>query len=188
MKLNYPHAFAFVPLAVLGLAACGTSVPAATTRIVAVNEVLLRRTPVCFAPLAPAPTLIMRAQQALAQRVCQQAALDAHVPVIPYGSGRCLVATMVWDSRTTGEEDADCARTFYGATCHGALVHLKSMRLSLAPALGAEAVVETTAAIHSHHRGFSSQSMQALCSAAFEDYPKPLANAQFDVSVDDDDD
>jgi hypothetical protein len=93
---------------------------------------------------------------------------------------------MTWQSRNTGDLDADCDRTVYGASCQATEVRLKSMRLTLAPALAAAAIAETTASIHSGYSGFSKQSMQALCSAAFRDYPKPLTNSQFDVAVDDD--
>jgi hypothetical protein len=91
---------------------------------------------------------------------------------------------MSWESHATEDRDANC--DIYGVSCHSTGVFAKTMRLTLAPAAGAAAVAETTASIRSPYNGFALQSLQALCSAAFEDYPKPLANSQFDVSVDKD--
>ena len=172
-------------LGLLAVTACGPTMPAAATRIVAADAAVLKQTPVCFAPPPLAPDLTLRAQQQRMLQICEAAARSEHVPVIPYGTGQCLVATMTWASRETGDRVGDCTGWYAYATCTDHAVRLKSMKLTLSPLLGGQAVVETTAAIDSSYSGFSPHSLRALCSAAFKDYPQPLTNAQFDVPVGD---
>jgi hypothetical protein len=58
----------------------------------------------------------------------------------------------------------------------------KSLRISLAEP-GKSAIVESNASIASNSADFSEQSYFVLCSAAFHDYPMPLARTEFEVDT-----
>ena len=168
----------------LALNGCGSSIPAAATRVVAVDTTVLSTTPVCFVPPSPKLGLTERAQRADIVEICEGAARKRGVSVVPFGGGQCLAATVTWATRDSGDRDADCYGTWAGAECHSTTVHVKSLKLVLAQALGDNALAETTAVIRSSYREFSRESFLALCTAAFHDYPRPLSRVQFDVSVD----
>lgn len=165
------------------LAACGTSVPAAATRVLDANAVELARAPVCFTP-TEAESLIDRDRQAQVVEVCEAAAREQGVRVVTYAAGQCLPASLRWESGETGAHEAECSRTLGGAECSSTAVHRKSLRLVLTNPRTNRPLVETMASIDSSFAGFSRESLRALCRAAFHDYPNPLSSAQFDVSVD----
>jgi hypothetical protein len=161
--------------------ACGASTPAAATRVLGADALEFATTPVCFVPPSPELSLTDRAQQLQMMEICQGAARERGVLVVPFG-GQCLTASMAWGTRENGDLDADCEHSSGGVECHARAVHLKSVKLVLArPGVGP--ISETTASIRSNFTGFSRESFHALCVAAFHDYPGPLSNAQFDVPV-----
>jgi hypothetical protein len=180
MKVSWLGAGCSLLLVVTG---CGSSTPAAATRVLGADAVAFSATPVCFVPPSPELSLSDRAQQLQMLEICQGAAREQGVLVVPFGGGQCLAATTIWGARENGDVDADCQRTFAGVECHASAVHIKSMKLVLARPGGGGATSETTAAIRSRFAGFSRESFHALCAAAFHDYPGPLSNAQFDVPV-----
>ena len=115
-------------------------------------------------------------------RLCESAALEQGVRIVPFSSGGCVVAAMTWSSRDAGRREATCDRTLSGATCESDVVHWKSVKVTLLDAAN-QPLAETQASINSTNAGFTDESYFALCSAAFHDYPKPLTNAEFDVDT-----
>jgi hypothetical protein len=145
---------------------------------------MLLTTPICFVPPNPALGLTERAEQASIQGICETAARKQGVPVVALGNSPCLTVTTIWAARATGDREGDCVPTWTGAECESAAVHLKSLKLVVAQPATGKVLAETTAAVRSSHSQFSQESFHALCTAAFHDFPRPLANAQFDVPMD----
>jgi len=162
---------------------CGASTNAAATRVLDADSALLSTTPVCFVPPNPAFSLTERAQQANIQEICEAAARKQGVSVVPF-NGKCLSVTTLWTVRDTGDREGECSKTWVGAECQSSAVQAKSLKLTLAEPANGRPLAETTATIRSTHAQFSRESFQALCSAAFHDFPQPLSNAQFQVPID----
>jgi hypothetical protein len=162
---------------VLVTSGCGTKTPAAATRVLAPDSAALSRTPVCFVPPSPNLGLTERAQQGRILEICEAAARSQGIRVVAMGRGECLVATMSWAVRDTGDRN-EC-----GGECYSTAVHVKSLKLGLAPSAG-KVLAETTASIRSDRAEFTRESFHALCTAAFENFPQPLSNEQFEVPVD----
>jgi hypothetical protein len=168
----------------LGVSGCGARTPAAATRVLDADSAVLSTAPVCFVPPDPRLGLTERAQQGQIVQICERAAQSQGVPIVAYGSGQCVVATMSWAVRDTGDRAGDCSRTWGGgAECYSTAVRIKSLRVSLAQSAG-KVLAETTASIRSDRAEFTRESFHALCAAAFHDFPNPFSNAQFNVRVD----
>jgi hypothetical protein len=170
-------------LVVLVANGCGTRTPAAATRVLDPDSAALARTPVCFVPPDPNLGLTQRAQQGRIVDICEAAARSQGIQVVAIGRGQCLSASMSWTIRDTGDRSGECSRTLVGAECYSTAVRVKSLKLVLAQPAG-KVLAETTASIRSDRAEFTRESFHALCTAAFEDFPQPMSNAQFDVPVD----
>ena len=168
---------------VLVTVGCGTRTPAAATRVLAPDSAALSRTPVCFVPPDPNLGLTERAQQGRILEICEAAARSQGIRVVAMGRGECLAATMSWAVRDTGDRNGECAGTLGGAECYSTAVRIKSLKLALAQSAG-KVLAETTASIRSDRAEFTRESFHALCTAAFENFPQPLSNEQFEVPVD----
>lgn len=166
------------------LAGCGSTTPAVATRVLDPQAPAFARTPVCFLPGRADADLIERDRQARIDRLCQSAAADEGVAVVPFGSQECLPVTLLWQVADTGRREGDCNRSLFGVECQSTAVHRKSLKVVLARPNSSQAVIETVAAIDSSFGGFSEKSFRALCSAAFHDYPNPLRSEHFSVSID----
>lgn len=165
------------------LAGCGSSTPAAATRVLDPQAAAYMQTPVCFLPGRPEADLIERERQTKILHICENAAADEGVAVVGYGSRECLPVSLLWQVSDTGRREGDCVRNWVGAECQSSAVHRKSVKVVLTRPNTNQAVIETIAAIDSHNGGFSDQSFRALCLAAFHDYPQPLQSKRFEVST-----
>jgi hypothetical protein len=168
---------------VLVASGCGTRMPAAATRVLAPDSAALSRTPVCFVPPDPRLGLTERAQQGEIVGICEAAARSQGIRVVTTGSGQCLAATMSWAVRDTGDRSGACAGTWGAAECYSSAVRIKLLKLTLAQSTG-RVLAETTASILSDRAEFTRENFHALCTAAFENFPQPLSNEQFEVPVD----
>jgi hypothetical protein len=162
---------------------CGTRTPAAATRVLDPDSAALARTPVCFVPPNRDLGLTERAQQGLIVEICEAAARSQGIQVVTMGRGQCLSASMIWRVRDTGDRSGACSPTMGGAECYSTAVRVKSLKLTVAQPAG-KVLAETTASIRSDRAEFTRESFHALCAAAFEDFPQPMSNAQFEVPVD----
>jgi hypothetical protein len=180
--MSYLRCLAFCSL-LLALHGCGNSVHAATTRVLDTDSAALSSTPICFVQPSPELNLTQRAEQTNILAICEDAARKEGVRVVSFDNASCLAATLVWSTRNTGEWVGDCSRTLIGSECEGSSIHAKSVKVILTRPTTGKVIAESTAAIHSDHGGFSQKSFHALCTAAFHDFPLPLSNARFDVSI-----
>ena len=162
---------------------CGTRTPAAATRVLDPDSAALAHTPVCFVPPDPKLGLTERARHGRIVEICEAAARSQGIQVVAMGRGQCLSASMSWAVRDTGDRNGGCSPTLVGAECYSTAVRVKSLKLVLAQSAG-KVLAETTASIRSDRAEFTRESFHALCTAAFEDFPHPLLNAQFEVPVD----
>jgi hypothetical protein len=124
--------------------------------------------------------LTERAQQGRILEICEAAARSQGIRVVAMGRGECLAATMSWAVRDTGDRYGGCGG---GGDCYSTAVRIKSLKLALAQSAG-KVLAETTASIRSDRAEFTRESFHALCTAAFENFPQPLSNEQFEVPVD----
>jgi hypothetical protein len=118
-----------------------------------------------------------------AMRLCEAAARQEHVSVVPAGTPGCAVATVAWSAHKTGEFEANCA-AWSGMTwgCSGNDVRNKLAKVTISEQTGAP-IAETLAALRSTNPSFSDRTFFALCRVAFHQYPQPLKNYQFDEEI-----
>jgi hypothetical protein len=167
----------------LVMSGCGAKTPAVATRVFDPDSAGIANSPVCFVPPSPQLGLTERAQMGQIVQICEGAARQQGVPIVAWGQGQCLAATLSWSARDTGARSGDCVNTWGGgAECYSTGVHIKYLKVALAPAAG-KVVAETTASVRSAHNDFTRESFRALCSAAFHDFPQPLSSERFEVSV-----
>lgn len=166
----------------LGVSGCGAKTGAVATRVLDAGAVV-SASPVCFVPPNPEWSLTERAQQQQIIQICEDAARNQSVPVVTFGNGQCLAATLSWAVRDTGDRTAGCNGTWTGgAECYSTAVRVKSLKVALTESTG-KVLAETTASIGSTRNDFTRQTFRALCTAAFHEFPQPLANEQFDVPL-----
>jgi hypothetical protein len=170
---------------ILAIVGCKTTVPAASSRYVATDSAGGPSSPLCFAPLNAGPGLAERAHADHLKELCESAAKNQGVSIVPFDSPTCLVAaTMIWNSRPTGEVVEDCSPApFYTVNCTGGLVHGKTLRVSMNQKEGGKQLSETVSRIDSDFAAITDHSVFALCSAAFYRYPIALRNEHMSVPI-----
>jgi hypothetical protein len=160
---------------------CSNSVHAATSRYLAPDGVAIPFAPVCFAPVNAGSGLAAQANAEHIQTICEAAARNQGVMVVPFWAPSCAAAAkMSWESKYTGEYTAHCV---YG-TCEGNDVHGKTLRLTVGRKGDNRQLSEAVAMIESDFASFNDHSVFALCNAAFYQYPMGLRNEQFSVPID----
>lgn len=158
--------------------------PAAATRVLDPDSAGLSQSAVCFVPPDPNLGLTDRAQQGRILDICEAAARNQGVRVVAAGRGPCVSASLTWAVRDTGDRSGDCSPTWTGgAECYSTAVRIKTLKVALTRPTG-KVVAETTASIRSDRAEFTRESFHALCAAAFQDFPQPMTNEQFEVPVD----
>lgn len=178
-----------VTLPLLLLVGCGAeTVRAAATRVLDTEPTALTNTPVCFLPPDPSLGLTERADASRVIASCTQAATQQKVRVVPFGTDKCLVATMQFTSTDTGSREAECSGASsiwntYSSNCASVAITQKRIKLSLSSGPQGKVIAETTAAIRSDFNGFTEKSFFALCYAAFREYPLPIQGAQFEAPI-----
>jgi hypothetical protein len=172
-------------LVALAGAGCTTTVSAASSRYIATDSASQPSSPLCFIPLQTGPSLADRAHADHLKELCESAAKNQGVSIVPFDSPSCLVAaTMVWDSKPTGEVVEDCSPSFfYTFNCTGGTVHGKTLRVSMNQKSGGKQLSETVCRIDSDFAAITDKSVFALCSAAFYRYPTALRNERFSVPI-----
>jgi hypothetical protein len=156
-----------VKWALLTLAGCSSTIAVSASRSILVPGADLTRTPICF--VGPPDTAL---------EACEAAASKRNVPVVPIAQGGCMVARMEWKAEQGGGRNAACDSHPEREECGAAAVYVKSLRLTLGEPAKA---VESSARMYAGSEMLSEMDYQALCSAAFHDYPQPLSNERVNV-------
>jgi hypothetical protein len=168
------------------LSGCGSagSVSAVATRVLDVDDAILRQMPVCFLQPSSSLSLTERANTSRMLSICESAATRQDTRIVPISGGRCLVATLEFGSVDTGIREGECSRNFTnGANCISSPVFHKTLKVALRKTVGGPIVAETSAAIRSSIGGFTENSYFALCAAAFYKFPQPLTTEKFDSPI-----
>lgn len=181
------HSWAGLGIALGVVAGCATTQPAAVTRVVATNPAAFAGRPVCFAPPPPAASLVAQNNAMEALRLCETAARQERVSVVPAGTPGCAVATVAWSSHNTGEFESACGPTAGLASgmnwgCAGRDVRNKLAKVTISEPTGAP-IAETLAALRSTNPAFTEKTFFALCRVAFHGYPQPLKNYQYEEEI-----
>jgi hypothetical protein len=139
--------------------------------------------PVCFAPAASSMGLAERARYDDFIEVCANAAREKGVAVVGPASPECLVATLRWGSEYAGSTELNCGYYWLECTAHDA--YDKWLNVSLLDRHDGEPVAEAQTVLDSDSQGFNQNTVFALCSAAFHEYPRPMRSEKIEVQLPD---
>jgi hypothetical protein len=170
-------------LVALVVSACGKSATVVASRYVDASVGSRSPGPVCFAAAAAGLGLAERTDYAERIDVCTRAANAEGVAVA--ASQGCWKAELEWTSAPAGRSLADCEQEVAGYGCSASAVFRKTLRLRLADPSTGQVGIDAIATLDSTTRSFVTNTVFALCSAAFHRQPRPERSVTTKVSLPD---